>query len=237
MKANQQLLLTKAAFNEWLRWVNAFELVLISIIEEIEERRKGVNIATITGSSIGMIGAVLTAIGILGAPVTAGMALSLAIAGGVIAGAGTVTSVGAKFTEMVLSRNRKETLKRCEIKMDILSNLLKHNLEKLKQKLDVSQTGEESFHRVIPFLRGLWGVGSVPLIVLRVLSRAVVEAESVFFPVAAVLDVVQAALAAKSLYYGSVTPESLHLRNRRNRLRLVRQQMIACMFGNSEELR
>lgn len=237
MKANQQLLLTKAAFSEWWRCATVFELALISIIEEIEERRKGVNIATITGSSISMIGAVLTAIGILGAPATEGVSLSLTIAGGIIAGAGAITPVGAKITEMLLGGNGKETLKRCEMKMDVLSNLLQHNLENLQQKLDASQTVVESFHRVIPFFRGLWGIGSVPLIVLRVLSKAVVEAEVVFLPLAVLMDIVQSASAAKNLYDGSVTPESLKLRNCRYRLRLVRQQMLACMFGNSEEFK
>jgi hypothetical protein len=237
LKTNEQLLLTKAAFNEWWRCVNAFEYVLISIIEELEENRKGVNIATITGSSFGLIGAVLSAIGILGAPATAGLSLSLTVGGAVIASTGAITSVGAKLTEMVLSKKKEKSLARYKIKMDVLSNLLQHKMKKLQQKMygiGGARNGE-AFQGAPQWIRGLWGVGSVPLIILRVLSRAVVEAEAVFLPVAIFMDTVLAIVAAKNLYEGSVTSKSLCLRNQRNRLRLVRQQMLAYMYGNSEE--
>ncbi len=80
----------------------------------VESIQKGTNIATITGSSVGIVGAGLgiTALSLALAPFTFGSSviLGLTVAGGVVGGAGAVTGISAAATRFGYKKSKKKAL-------------------------------------------------------------------------------------------------------------------------------
>ncbi|XP_062569720.1 uncharacterized protein LOC134231770 [Saccostrea cucullata] len=99
-----RLTVTWIALDNWIRCNMALELLCIEIIDGLECRRKIVNIASIVGSSVGLVGAALAVGGLIAAPFTAGVSLGLTIAGGVVGGVGGFTSAGSKISEFILNK-------------------------------------------------------------------------------------------------------------------------------------
>lgn len=97
---------------KWLKSNQILQRKCEVVILEIEGRRKRVNIATITGASIGIFGAVVAGVGLLLAPLTAGISTALSVGGGVLAFSGGGISTGAKFVERQLNHGTKDALKR-----------------------------------------------------------------------------------------------------------------------------
>lgn len=97
---------------KWLKSNQILQRKCEVVILEIEGRRKRVNIATITGASIGIFGAVVAGVGLLLAPLTAGISTVLSVGGGVLAISGGGITTGAKFVELKLNHGTKDALKR-----------------------------------------------------------------------------------------------------------------------------
>ncbi|XP_058265557.1 apolipoprotein L2-like [Hemibagrus wyckioides] len=82
-------------------------LQFLSVVDEdavqLDKMKRGSDISTVAGSSVGFVGGVLTIIGLALAPVTAGVSLGLTIAG---AGLGVINSVNGlitSFTEIAVN--------------------------------------------------------------------------------------------------------------------------------------
>ncbi|XP_061169153.1 uncharacterized protein LOC133178473 [Saccostrea echinata] len=240
-----QLYRTQQRFEFWMRCNIIFEKFCTDSINLLEGRRKKSNIASITGSSIGLIGGALAAAGIFASPVTAGASLGLVVAGGVVSGLGSVASVISKLTELGLNKKESNLYKRLQMNMREHSRRLENetqNLEEVMMKLDEiikSKTGiANKLSRADPvrssaiYLRSVSGIASLPIAVLRALSRAIVAAEAFFIPASVLLDGVILVLSARNLYKGSITGKSKELRTMRNFLKLTRIQMVIWAFGN-----
>ncbi|XP_062604439.1 uncharacterized protein LOC134266226 [Saccostrea cucullata] len=242
---DSQLYKTQQRFEFWIRCNVIFEKFCADSINLLEGRRKKSNIASITGSSVGLMGGALAVAGILAAPFTAGASFGLVVAGGVVSGLGSFTSVISKLTELGLNRKESNLSERLQMNMREHSRRLENETQKLEEimaRLDEiinSRRGitdnlskADSVRLSAVYLRSVSGLASLPIAVLRALSRAVVAAEAVFIPVSVLLDGVILVLAARNLHKGSITGKSKELRVLRNFLKLTRIQMQIWAFGS-----
>ncbi|XP_062576060.1 uncharacterized protein LOC134237935 [Saccostrea cucullata] len=195
-RIDSQLYKTHQRFEFWIRCNVIFEKFCADSINLLEGRRKKSNIASITGSSVGLIGGALAVAGILAAPFTAGASFGLVVAGGVVSGLGSVTSVISKLTELGLNGKESNFSERLQMNMREHSRRLENETQKLEEimmKLDEivkpRRDVEDELSRADPvrssavYLRSVSGLASLPVAILRALSRAVVAAEAVFIPV------------------------------------------------------
>ena len=235
----------KVALDDWLRCNRSMQTLSDSIVMELENRRKGVNIATLVGSGVG-IGGTMVALGALLLPATGGASTALMVVGGVVGGLGGAAAAGASITEFVLNKATVEKLgryqraikKRSEFLQLTLENLLLA-LRNLDQNVNEFQIHEnlESFDtaalRAIPnILRAIKGFAMIPLGVLRVSFRAAAIAGAILGPLAGLLDVGFVAWSAYNLSRGSKTDISENLRRTSAMLRSSRVQMHVWAYGN-----
>ncbi|XP_078251894.1 apolipoprotein L6-like [Rhinoraja longicauda] len=81
---------------------------LQEIADSIDRYHKGATIANVTGSSVGVVGSVLTLAGIIAAPFTAGGSLILTAVGVSIGGAGVATNLTAGITEYAIRSEKQK---------------------------------------------------------------------------------------------------------------------------------
>lgn len=186
-KIDSLLNIACALIEQWLICNRNLQKHCELIISEIEGRRKNVNIATITGTSAGIIGAVLTGVGFLLAPVTAGISTVLSVGGAVMAVSGGTVATGAKITESVLNNGTIDTLKRYQNcykeRFDSLKSILSeitHEVNKLKElstELQAKQSIESSdfagVQSIPGIVRTVKGLIMIPLSVMRVSARGI----------------------------------------------------------------
>ena len=224
-----------AALDNWMRCVIALETFCDGIILELENVRQNVNIASIVGSTVGLIGASLAIAGIITAPFTLGTSLGLTIAGGVVGSVGGLTSAGSKFTEMAINRKPSEQFKRRKLVFEERSKELKSSLKQLKEKLEIAFTNFDDATLVdltttkaqaVPgFLRTIKAFTVAPVMIIRSASRAGLIFSAVIAPLAAILDVGILAFSVYDLAKGSKTTVTENLRAVSALLRSSRIQM------------
>ncbi|XP_006013529.1 apolipoprotein L3-like [Latimeria chalumnae] len=113
------------------RWVTSRKETihkLRELAEEIHTHRKKVNIAEVSGASVGIVGGGLAIAGLILAPFTVGVSVGLTIAGVITGVAGGLTSLGATVTEGRILKDKRvqvqEVLKRDEIQSTEMRNML-----------------------------------------------------------------------------------------------------------------
>jgi hypothetical protein len=242
-----QLQRTQHRFNVWMRCNFLFDAFCSSAIDVLEKRRRTSNIASITGSSVGLIGGSLAAIGAFAIPLTMGASLPLVITGGVISGCGSLASVIAKLTELGLNKqqdnlyerfrsNMKEHCRSLEKEMEKLVIVLTKLNEFTESQISIEKkmkTGD-SVQSSAVYLRSLSGFATLPIAILRALSRAVVAAEAVFIPLSLILDGIILITSSKNFHQGNMTNKSKELRKLRNFLKLTKIQIEIWGYGNEK---
>ncbi|XP_062574694.1 uncharacterized protein LOC134236532 [Saccostrea cucullata] len=228
----------KFNFENWIRSNIALEILCLEFVKTLEERRKGTNIASIVGSSTSLIGTILMVSGILASPVTGGATLALTIAGGVISGGGTITTIGAKVAEFARNKKPKSIVRRQQMVLQEHSRRFEKIVKELDKYLKIlEEKNREKFTAsldVAPaYLRTFCSIGSIPLLILRVLAKAITSAEAVFIPASVLADGVIIGIAANSLRKGSKTDDSKKLRTAHILLKLTREQMNIWAYGNT----
>lgn len=118
----------------------ALEILCTDIIDELEGRRRNVNISNIVGSSIGMFGSALAVAGVIVAPFTAGVSLGLTVGGAVIGSLSSVTVVGANITETVLNKDANEKFERYFMNISEHSRIMVRTFEDLEKEMEKIQT-------------------------------------------------------------------------------------------------
>ncbi|KAK3094674.1 hypothetical protein FSP39_004800 [Pinctada imbricata] len=229
------------ALDKWNRSVITLEAFCEGVIVELEQVRHNVNIASIVGSSVGFIGASLALAGVIAAPFTFGTSLGLTIAGGVIGGAGGLTSVGSKFTEVALNKKPMDQLTRREMVLaeravelrTCLSNL-EESIEKCQD--DIKPPSFDELHAIeaqaLPgLLRMIKAFTILPVMVLRSASRVAVICATILGPLSAVLDIGIGTFAVYNLVKGSKTSITENLRKVSVFLRSMRIQMQIWRYG------
>ncbi|KAK3095854.1 hypothetical protein FSP39_020034 [Pinctada imbricata] len=229
------------ALDKWNRSVITLEAFCEGVIVELEQVRHNVNIASIVGSSVGFIGASLALAGVIAAPFTFGTSLGLTIAGGVIGGAGGLTSVGSKFTEMALNKKPMDQLTRREMVLaeravelrTCLSNL-EESIEKCQD--DIKPPSFDELHAIeaqaLPgLLRMIKAFTILPVMVLRSANRVAVIFATILGPLSAVLDIGIGTFAVYNLVKGSKTSITENLRKVSVFLRSMRIQMQIWRYG------
>lgn len=236
--------------NQWQECHLLLQQTCDKVIEEMELRRRNVNIATITGSGAGILGAVLTAVGIGIAPLTAGASLALAIGGGALAATGGSVAAGAKITETVMNTKTVEILKRYqdgyqERFEDVQCNLrlLAHEINRLGDIASNMKTNQEiealdfaTLQSLPGILRMAKGITMIPLAVLRISARGITILGAVIGPLSALVDVGFMAFSIRNMVKGNKTDVSENLRRISASLYGSRRQMHAWAFGNQKAL-
>ena len=115
--------------DQWLFCNNILQEKCDAIIIEIEVRRKKMNVATITGTSVGIKGTVISCVGMYFDPKSGSVATLLSVSGAVLAASGGIISSGAKVREIFLNRETIKTLNRYQ-------NCYNENFESLKSVMD-----------------------------------------------------------------------------------------------------
>jgi hypothetical protein len=221
-----------------------------AVICEVEGRRKNVNVATISGSSAGIVGAVLAGIGIVLAPATGGISTLLTVGGGVLAVSGGTVAAGAKITESVLNKSTVDTLKRhqncyqerferlrCsneQLKKEV-KRLEEESAEfKINQNIEASDfTGIQCFPGI---LRTIKGLAMIPIGVLRVSARGITILGAIIGPLTALFDVGILAFAVHNMSIGNRTDLTNNLRRISASLYGSRRQMNNWAFGNQRQI-
>nr|XP_022291528.1 uncharacterized protein LOC111102888 isoform X2 [Crassostrea virginica] len=219
-----------------------------SIIQEIESRRKNVNIATITGTSAGILGAVLTGVGIGLAPITAGVSTILSIVGASIAISGGTVATGAKITESVLNKDKINTLKRYQNayherfeNLKLVLARLREGLKKLGELTSEIQANQDletsdyaNIQSIPGIIRAIKGLVMIPLTVLNVSSRGLMILGTIIGPVSAIVDVTFLAFSAYNMAKGNKTDVTENLRRISASLYGSRRQMHSWAYGNQK---
>ncbi|XP_064421849.1 apolipoprotein L3 isoform X2 [Latimeria chalumnae] len=116
------------------KWVNSRKETiqkLRELAEEIQSHRENVNIAQVSGASVGIVGGGLAIAGLILAPFTVGVSLGLTAAGVATGAAGGLTSWGANLVEGGILKDRQqqiqEVLKRDEFQSKEVRNILNVN--------------------------------------------------------------------------------------------------------------
>lgn len=210
---------------KWLKGNQILQRKCEVLILEIEGRRKKVNIATITGASIGIFGAVVAGVGLLLAPFTAGISTVLSVGGGVLAFSGGGTSTGAKLVELKLNHGTKDALKRyhnCHEErytsfMAIIDRLKEEieNLGEISAKIKTKQIFESSDfsgYQTIPgAARVVEGAVMVPLSLL-VSTRGINVLGVIIGPFSAFIDAALLVFSATNMTRGNMTNVTENLR-------------------------
>ncbi|XP_062596128.1 uncharacterized protein LOC134257543 [Saccostrea cucullata] len=216
------------------------------VINEIEGRRKNVNIATISGSGAGIVGAVLTGVGIALTPVTGGISTLLAVGGGVLAVSGGTVAAGAKITETYLNSGTIETLKRYQNSyrenFELLQNIMEElklgvkNLAEISTEIRTNQNIEVSDFAGVQSLPGILrtveGLAMIPVSLLKVSARGITILGAVIGPLTALFDAGLLAFSAYNMAKGNRTDLTENLRRISVSLYGARRQMHNWAYGN-----
>lgn len=238
--AKSTLTTAKLALDMWMRCNMALEILCSEIIDELEGRRRNINISTIVGSSVGIAGSALVIAGVIAAPFTAGVSLGLTVGGAVIGSLSGATVVGATVTEVVLNREANAKFERYCMNFREQSRVLEDSLKKIENLIQVIQkrtmhtddangvdkTALKVAAGTLSMLRG------IPIAVARVVLRAVSFADIVLPPLTAVLDVGFLVYSVYNLVKGSKTNVTEKLRSFRSVLRASRTQLGIMAYGN-----
>lgn len=126
----------------------ALEILCTDIIDELEGRRRNVNISNIVGSSIGMFGSALALAGVIASPFTAGVSLGLTVTGAVIGSLSSATVVGANITETVLNKDANVKFERYFMNLSENCRIMERSLVDLSAILDFGVLGYSIFNLV-----------------------------------------------------------------------------------------
>ncbi|XP_062607117.1 uncharacterized protein LOC134268893 [Saccostrea cucullata] len=231
---------------QWLLCSQILQRRCDLVINEIEGRRKNVNIATISGSGAGIVGAVMTGVGIALAPVTGGISTLLAVGGGVLAVSGGTVAAGAKITETYLNSGTIDTLKRYQNcyqeRFERLQNVmdeLKREVTKLAEvstEIKTNQNIEASDFAGIQSLPGILrtvkGLAMIPISLLRVSARGIIILGAIIGPLTAMVDAGLLAFSAYNMAKGNRTDLTENLRRISASLHGARRQMHTWAYGN-----
>ena len=99
----------------------------------IDQKHKTSTKATIAGSSTSLLGGALIVGGILGAPFTFGASLGFTVTGAVLAGAGGVTTAGAKVFDYVQANKGNTRVKKLIEEVELLCKEAQSEYEELQQ--------------------------------------------------------------------------------------------------------
>ncbi len=103
----------KMVYENWnntrLECIESLTLLAASVRKTVSDT----NIASITGSSVGVVGGVLAIVGFALIPVTVGASAVLIITGAVVGGASGATGFGSFIARQVLNSKQKKILKSC----------------------------------------------------------------------------------------------------------------------------
>nr|XP_022291453.1 uncharacterized protein LOC111102840 [Crassostrea virginica] len=247
-KIDNQLKDVCVIIDQWLYCNQMLQEKCDKIIFEMENRRKDVNIATITGTSAGIVGAALTGVGLALAPFTAGISTVLSIGGAVLAVSGGTVATGAKITESVLNNNTVDTLKRFQnCYQERLENLnsamsqLKEEVQKLgdmSKEMQANQNLKASDFANIQSLPGVVrtvkGLLMIPLTVLKVSSRGLLILGAIIGPLTAIVDATLLAFSAHNMAKGNKTDVTEDLRRLSASLYGSRRLMHGWAYGNQK---
>ena len=234
--------------DQWLFCNQMLQENCDKIIFEMENRRKDVNIATITGTSAGIIGAALTGVGLALAPFTAGISTVLSIGGAALAVSGGTVATGAKITENVLNNNTIDILKRYENcyqeRLENLNSAMSQLKEEVKKLGDISREMQGNQNprasdyadvQSIPgVVRSIKGLLMIPLTVLKVSSRGLLILGAIIGPLTAIVDAALLVFSAHNMAKGNKTDVTEDLRRLSASLYGSRRQMHGWAYGNQK---
>ncbi|XP_069113145.1 apolipoprotein L3-like [Argopecten irradians] len=216
------------------------------IVALFESRRRHVNITSIVGSSTSSVGAILLITGLVFAPLSAGTSLGLSVAGGVVAGAGSVGVIGAKITEGVLTKHQLQALIIIQELLDVLSkdaDRSNKNFLELAQRIadysdyDTSGLGKNNAKidslASITVGRLLGSFHIVPVIVARATARVTSYIVGGFvWGLSFVVDTAVIAYAVYNLNKGNKTSTSEVIRQNATLLRATKVKLESYMHGH-----
>jgi len=154
--------------------------------EELLEIHQKVNICKVAGSSTSIVGGVLTIVGLALIPVTLGGSMAIAVAGGIVGGAGGITS-GAPAVYEHVKQHKSYSLVLEKVKEDLsqlklLSNQLRElypdsNAEFIINRLGLLLGANKSgagaiFQSVMVAKNGLWNMILCPVLDTASLAKA-----------------------------------------------------------------
>uniref|UniRef100_A0A8W8JJA3 Apolipoprotein L3 n=1 Tax=Magallana gigas TaxID=29159 RepID=A0A8W8JJA3_MAGGI len=238
--AKSTLTTAKRALDMWMRCNMALEILCSEIIDELEGRRRNVNISTIVGSSVGIAGSALAIAGVIAAPFTAGVSLGLTVGGAVIGTLSGVTVVGSTVSEVVLNKDANAKFKRYYMNFCEQTRVLEDSLKKLQKIIQVIQertlytngpngidaTALQVAAGTLSMIRG------IPIVVARIILSSASLADIVLPPLTAVLDVGFLVYSVHNLVKGSKTNVTEKMRSFRSILRASRTQLSIMAYGN-----
>ncbi|XP_062574698.1 uncharacterized protein LOC134236538 [Saccostrea cucullata] len=235
-----RLTVTRLALDNWIRCNMALELLCTEIIDGLECRRKNVNIASIVGSSVGLVGAALAVGGLIAAPFTAGVSLGLTIAGGVVGGVGGFTSAGSKISEFILNKETVSQMERYQMNLRERSRNLEKSIKAVEKEFKELLTAKDyvecmdnnSLELATSALRSLT---VVPVVLLRIIARAITLGDMIIVPLSALLDAGILVFSIHNLVKGCRTRETERLRTIRTILKVTRVQMQIWGYGNQKK--
>lgn len=218
----------------------ALEILCSEIIDELEGRRRNVNISNIVGSSAGIAGSALAIAGYVVAPFTAGVSLGLTVSGTVIGTLSGATVAGTSLTEFAMNREAKTKFERyfmnfreqsVELEMSLkkLDKLIQKIQERTNHTNAVGRTALQTAAGTISMVRG------IPIAVARVFLRGVSLVDIVLPPFTALFDAFLFVHSLKNLNKGSKTNLTEKLRSLRSTLRVTRTQLNIMAYGNKTQ--
>ncbi|XP_061169289.1 uncharacterized protein LOC133178587 [Saccostrea echinata] len=232
-----KLTIAKLQLDNWLRCNMALEIFCTDIIDKLEGRRQNANISNIFGSSVGLVGSALAIAGLITAPFTAGVSLGLAVAGGVIGTLGSATVIGTQITEFVLTRDAISMLERYQMNLRERSRCMEKSISDLQKEMErfiMEDTNNINATAVQTATGALRMLGGLPIIIARVVVRAVTLADAILPPLSIILDLGILAYSIYNLATGSKTNVTERLRKVRSVLRTTRIQMFTWGYGNQK---
>ncbi|XP_011409184.2 PREDICTED: apolipoprotein L3-like [Amphimedon queenslandica] len=139
------------AFHEWIKAREQTIRIYREVAEKLQRAHHDVNISRITGSSVSVVGGVMSIIGFVLTPFTAGAALPIAITGITLSSLGGATAGGASVADIVIEKKKIEEAQRIYNKdQSSFENLLEiikefeSNVGKVDQRCpDVENNAEE----------------------------------------------------------------------------------------------
>jgi hypothetical protein len=237
-KVKTKLTISKLELDSWLRCNMALEILCGQIIDELEGRRRNVNISNIVGSSVGILGSALVIAGVATAPFTVGMSFGLVVAGGVVGGLGGATVVGTNVTEFVLNKDKVSMLERYQMNLSERSRCLDKSLSDLEMEMvnyathdrvDNSATAVEMGTRTLRVLSFL------PSVIARFIARTIIVLDVTTPALSMLLNLGVLGFNIYNLVKGSKTNVTEKLRAVRSVLRTTRIQMFIWGYGNQEK--
>ncbi|XP_061176773.1 uncharacterized protein LOC133185511 [Saccostrea echinata] len=247
-KIEAMIEIARDAIDQWLKCNLLLQQTCDLVIAEMELRRRNVNVATISGSSVGIIGAVLTAVGIGIAPFTAGASLALSVTGGVLAATGGTVAAGAKITETILNTKTIEILKRyqdgyqerfetVQVNLRLLTDEISRLgdiASEMKTNQDIETFDFAALQSLPGILRMVKGLTMIPLAVLRISARGISILGVVIGPLSALIDVGFLAFSIRNMVKRNKTDVTENLRRISASLFGSRRQMHSWAYGNQK---